>query len=97
MTITFLARFFVANFFTWYEKEKKLSLPKKTILIQNVVNIVLLYVSVGVVVSNFFFAIVLFQKTANELCLGGSYGSLGFAKKMYLNTFLDSRTTVFLV
>ena len=57
----------------------------------------LLYVSVGVVVSNFFFAIVLFQKTANELCLGGSYGSLGFAKKMYLNTFLDSRTTVFLV
>ena len=97
MTITFLARFFVANFFTWCEKEKKLSLPKKTILIQNVVNIVLLYVSVGVVVSNFFFAIVLFQKTANELCLGGSYGSLGFAKKMYLNTFLDSRTTVFLV
>ena len=70
---------------------------KQTILIQNVVNIVLLYVSVGVVVSNFFFAIVLFQKTANELCLGGSYGSLGFAKKMYLNTFLDSRTTVFLV
>ena len=57
----------------------------------------LLYVSVGVVVSNFFFAIVLFQKTANELCLGGSYGSLGFAKKMYLNTFLDSRTTAFLL
>ena len=79
------------------KRKKKLSLPKKTILIQNVVNIVLLYVSVGVVVSNFFFAIVLFQKTANELCLGGSYGSLGFAKKMYLNTFLDSRTTVFLV
>ena len=79
------------------KRKKKLSLPKKTILIQNVVNIVLLYVSVGVVVSNFFFAIVLFQKTANELCLEGSYGSLGFAKKMYLNTFLDSRTTVFLV
>ena len=50
-----------------------------------------------VLVSNFFFAIVLFQKTANELCLGGSYGSLGFAKKMYLNTFLDSRTTVCLL
>ena len=79
------------------KRKKNYPFQKKTILIQNVVNIVLLYVSVGVVVSNFFFAIVLFQKTANELCLGGSYGSLGFAKKMYLNTFLDSRTTVFLV
>ena len=57
----------------------------------------LLYVSVGVVVvvSNFFFAIVLFQKTANELYLGGSYGSLGFAQKMYLNTFLVLETTAF--
>ena len=79
------------------KRKKTIPSKKKTILIQNVVNIVLLYVSVGVVVSNFFFAIVLFQKTANELCLEGSYGSLGFAKKMYLNTFLDSRTTVFLL
>ena len=75
-------------------KEKKKYYPPKTItiLIQNVVNIVC-----AIVVSNFFFAIVLFQKTANELYLGGSYGSLGFAQKMYLNTFLVLETTALVI